>query len=142
MQRMVPTTPMRKRMKRRETPDQVRFVTFSCFRRITLLSNPRIADLFEANLRAACEHGRIELIAWVIMPEHVHLIARPSPGCPLAKTLLSLKLSVSKTVLPRWRAAGAAVLKHLTVGPRLRFWQAGGGFDQNVGRVGRTGGGT
>lgn len=40
---------MRKRHARRETGG-VRFVTFLCFRRLPLLSNPRIADLFAAEL--------------------------------------------------------------------------------------------
>lgn len=48
--------PMRKRLVRRETRG-VRFVTFSCFRRLPLLSNPRIADRFAAELSRLVGRG-------------------------------------------------------------------------------------
>jgi len=37
--------PIRRRLHRREETNRVRFVTFSCYRRLPLLVNPRICGL-------------------------------------------------------------------------------------------------
>jgi REP element-mobilizing transposase RayT len=62
---------IRKRMARTSAFGEVRFLTFSCERRLRLLSNPRVAHLFAGRLALAREHFRMKLIAWVVMPEHV-----------------------------------------------------------------------
>jgi putative transposase len=120
-------------MKRREVPYGVRFVTFSCFKRLPLLGSDSLRDVFaNALAESRREHG-FELFAWVAMPEHAHILMRPAPGEPLDRALLSLKLSVSRTILSRWRKLRAPVLPRLTLRDgSLRFWQSGGGFDRNV----------
>ncbi len=71
--------------------------------------------------------------AWVVMSEQVHLIMRPRKGTELADALHSLKTSVAKRVVGRWKELRAPVLEELrTSHGRLRFWQKGGGFDRNV----------
>ncbi len=100
---------MRKRLVRRETGG-VRFVTFSCFRRLPLLSNPRIADHFAAALaRVRREHG-MRLFAWVTMPEHVHLMVQPMNGVTLERSLRSIKVALARRVVQRWRAMRASIL--------------------------------
>jgi putative transposase len=125
--------PIRKRMRRWEHQGTVRFVTFSCQRRLPLLGNPAIRDLFAAQLAGARTGHGFELFAWVVMPEHVHLLARPRPDATLTEALRSLKTAVAKRVIGRWRELRAPVLGQLRTprGP-LRFWQKGGGFDRNV----------
>lgn len=136
-----PGPPHRKRMRRREDPLGVRFLTFSCHRRLPALGVESVAERFlEALARCRIEHG-LALYAWVIMPEHVHLLAAPGrrdggEGRPLnivalSDTLRSVKMSVSKRCLP--------MLAKSTLGDQLRdsdgsprLWQAGGGFDRNV----------
>ncbi len=124
---------MRKRLVRRETGG-VRFVTFSCFRRLPLLSNPRIADLFAAELaRVRREHG-MRLYAWVAMPEHVHLMAQPMDGVTLERSLRSIKVALARRVVHRWRAMRASILDTITTDAgAVRCWQYGGGFERNVG---------
>ncbi len=101
--------PMRKRLVRRETCG-VRFVTFSCFRRLPLLSSPRIADHFAAALaRVRREHG-MRLFAWVTMPEHVHLMVQPMNGVTLERSLRSIKVALARRVVQRWRAMRASIL--------------------------------
>ncbi|MFZ2872852.1 MAG: transposase [Phycisphaerales bacterium] len=123
---------LRKRMKRRDVPDGVRFITFSCHRRLPLLSNPRIATLLVDTLAASVESHGLEVVAWVAMPEHVHLLARPGPTSTLGAALRSIKMSVAKRVIARWRELDAVILTRTLVGGRPRFWQEGGGFDRNV----------
>ena len=127
------TRPIRKRLKRRENDGEARFVTFSCQRRLPLLSNRAIAGLFVwAMARAHRERG-LELFAWVIMPEHVHLLVRPQEGTTLTLILRSLKMSVARRVLAHWTELRAPILERIDDGHgNPRFWQKGGGFDRNV----------
>lgn len=120
-------------MRRREVPAGVRFVTFSCFRRLPLLHHSRVYEVFASALRAAHELGEFELYAWVAMPEHVHLLMRPRERCDLARPLRRMKMSVAKRVLERWKELNAPILAKITTAKGVaRFWQAGGGFDRNV----------
>ena len=62
-----------------------------------LLRDPRVAQA----LRDAWSHfdgDRYELIAWCIMPNHVHLLVAPAPGHPLADLLHSWKSFTAKEV--------------------------------------------
>jgi putative transposase len=122
----------RKQMKRREVPYGARFITFSCEKRLPLLGRAQIRDVLVQHLGAARDRFGFELFAWVVMPEHVHLLARPRE-VPLGKALLALKLGVANTVLHRWRALDVPILARITrPNGGYRFWQRGGGFDRNV----------
>ena len=127
----------RKRMKRREVPGGVRFITFSCEHRLNLLSNPEIADLFVDSMARARSRHRFKLYGWVVMPEHVHLLAASADDGTLETALESMKKSVAARVILRWRRLGAPILQRLTRPDGLvRFWLKGGGFDHNVRREG------
>jgi putative transposase len=118
-------------MRRREVPGGVRFITFSCHRRLPLLGHAAIRDVFAEALAPARERHAFELFAWVVMLEHVHLLVRPHAR--LDEALRSLKTSVAKRVLSRWRELRAPILERIrTSDGALRFWQKGGGFDRNV----------
>jgi putative transposase len=130
---MDPQPGPRKRMRRWEIDGQIRFVTFSCERRLPLLRNPAIADLMVASIAQARAAFEFSLFAWVVMPEHVHLLVRPATAQPLGPALRSLKTSVARRVLARWRRLGAPILAELqSEDGSLRFWLKGGGFDRNV----------
>ena len=130
---MVDDGSLRKRTRRWEGPGDVRFLTFSCQRRLPLFSNARIAGVFVEALVAARARMGIELFAWVLMPEHVHLLVRPRRGHTVERLLRSLKMSVSRRVLARGRSLDAPVLRRIAgVGGVPRFWQPGGGFDRNL----------
>lgn len=125
--------PIRKRMKRREIPGGVRFLTFSCQRRLPLLDTSDTRNVFARSLREARERHGFELIAWVAMPEHVHLIVRPIGSVLLSTTLKSLKLSVAQRILAVLRDSKSAMLSEVALADGSpRVWQKGGGFDRNV----------
>ncbi|MEM7806829.1 MAG: transposase [Planctomycetota bacterium] len=67
-----------KLMRRYEDDGSVRFLTFSCYRRLPLLRNDRIKDRFAAHLARATQPPDVRLIAWVVMPDHVHLLLQPN----------------------------------------------------------------
>ncbi len=130
---------IRKRMVRRDEPNGVRFVTASCYRRLALFNNDRIKDVFVSALAQTREQHRFELFAWVLMPEHFHLLLRPMRGegevalPKLTPILVTLKQGVSQRVLHRWKELNAPVLTRITTpSGGARFWQPGGGFDRNV----------
>ncbi len=120
-------------MKRVEVPGGLRFVTFSCERRLPLLGNPAIRDLFADRLAAMRKRFGCELFAWVVMPEHVHLILRPTENDPLDRVLEFLKKAVARRVIARWRELDAPILQKISrPDGSPRFWQKGGGFDRNI----------
>lgn len=120
-------------MKRREIPGGSRFITFSCNRRLPLFNNERICEAFLCAVDRARKKYPFELFAWVIMPEHIHMMMRPSDACPLKTPLASIKTSVGSVVVRRWRKLNAPILTRITDPDGTpRFWQHGGGFDRNV----------
>ncbi|TVQ62989.1 MAG: transposase [Phycisphaerales bacterium] len=125
--------PYRKHLKRWESPRSVRFITFSCEKRLPLFRNPAVCKVFiDALVRVRQSRG-IELYAWAVMPEHVHLLLRSGPSEPLERTLRSLKVAVSKRVIERWRSLDAPILARLSrPDGGHRFWLKGGGFDRTV----------
>lgn len=125
--------PVRRHMHRRETPRQLRFITFSCYRRMQLLGNGAIRDLFVTHLAAARERCGFTLQAYVIMPEHVHLMLCPPQSTPVGEILRCIKQPVAQRVLSRWRELNAPVLPRITdARGDVRFWQRGGGYDRNI----------
>lgn len=80
----------------------------------------------------------VALIAYVIMPEHVHLLIFPrGPLIPMSRILAAIKAPVSRQAKAFLRESGQQDwLQKLTVrhGSRevFRFWQPGGGYDKNL----------
>jgi putative transposase len=122
-----------RQVQRVEQPRQLRFLTFSCFGRLPLFSNPAIRDLFADRLLTLRERRGFDLIAWVVMPEHVHALLAPNEGDTVRAILSTLKGPFSQRVVTRWRELDAPILAEIA-GPRgrLHFWQPGGGYDRNV----------
>ena len=54
------------------------------------LRDPRIAEVVAAALRFHAGQ-RYDLLSWVIMPNHLHLVVRPHPGITLSQILKSWK---------------------------------------------------
>ncbi len=122
-----------RRLARVEVPKQLRFLTFSCYQRLPLFQNDRIKDAFAERLEFSRRELGFRLKAWVIMPEHVHLMLAPPPSCTVRHFLSHLKGVFAQRVIHRWRELEAPVLGKIR-GPdgRYHFWQEGGGYDRNI----------
>jgi putative transposase len=74
------------------------FVTFSCYRREPYLATASSKDIFLDSLELTRRRYNYEVLGYVVMPEHVHLLlSEPEDHeLPLSRALQSLKLSVSK----------------------------------------------
>lgn len=124
-------------MVRWESPCGARFVTFSCYKRQPMLSNPQIADLFARLMRECLSQHDVKLLAWVIMPEHVHMLVERGEHDALDRPLALMKQRLAQVVIRRWQSldsANARACLALIQDERGkgRFWQRGGGFDRNV----------
>ncbi|GMU81879.1 MAG: hypothetical protein AMXMBFR47_17500 [Planctomycetota bacterium] len=117
--------------------NDARFLTFSCFQRRPLLSKDRSRQWFvDALERSRRTHG-FHLWAWVIMPEHVHLLLWPGPvPLCLGDALYTLKKSVTNRAISYVRAHVPEFLPQMAdVDPKghvtHRFWQRGPGYDRS-----------
>ncbi len=127
-----------RRLKRMDIPGHARYLTFSCFHGRPFLNAPRSRQwLADAIDRARRTHG-YRLWAWVIMPEHVHLLIWPRNEHPhVGPILTSIKQSVSRRAVA-WATDDARdqLDRMADVAPdgqvTHRFWQRGAGYDRNV----------
>lgn len=73
------------------------------------------------------------LFAWVVMPEHVHLLMCSSASATVEEVLTFIKNSTAQRVIHRWRRLKAPVLPRITKrNGEIRFWLKGGGWDDNL----------
>jgi putative transposase len=126
--------PLRKTRRRFEIAGQARFLTFSCFKRLPLLHNDAIKNAFVEQLCLTRNRLRFALNAWVVMPDHVHLLLVPDPPTVTVTAILTaLKRPFAARVLQRWRELDAPILTKIVDASGLeRFWQPGGGYDRNI----------
>ena len=96
-------------------------LTFSCFHRQPLLESDWVKDVFVASLQAARVRHQFDIWAYVVMPDHVHLVVWPRLE---SYSISSVLHSIKRPTAYRARKSG------LDFG--RRFWQAGGGYDRNL----------
>lgn len=129
-------SPHRKTCKRYDIPGNVHFITFSCFRRLPLLAKDRSRGwLLDAIALGRAKH-QFHLWAYVIMPEHAHLVIWPQ-GARISAVLTTIKQSTSKTAINWLQENSPEFLDELVDqqpnGRKAhRFWQRGGGYDRNL----------
>jgi len=129
--------PPRKRCKRYDIEGDAHFLAFSCYQRLPLLTKVRSCNWMLEALQLGRQQDQFDLWAYVIMPEHVHIVLWPHAGTKISEILTTLKQSVSKRAL-FWLGRNAVdFLPNLEVtnsdGTRThRFWQRGGGYDRNL----------
>ena len=58
-------------------PNVFHYLTFVTFTRVPIFRSQQICQLFVDALRETKDEFPFKLIAWVIMPDHVHLILNP-----------------------------------------------------------------
>jgi putative transposase len=126
-----------KRRVRYDEPGQPRELTFSCYRHYAFLARDRTRQwLCEALAEARARFG-FQLWAYVIMPEHVHLLVYPGAAPErMSDFLRAVKEPVARKAIAHMETNAPTWLERVTVreGPRIRrrFWQPGGGYDRNI----------
>jgi putative transposase len=94
-------------LKRFQKAESLHFITFSCFQRLPLLEAPGARETFEAVLEQARARHLARVYAYVLMPEHVHLLVNEPPLILLAQFFKAVKQITSRKLR----------------GPREKFWQ-------------------
>ncbi|WP_237564898.1 REP-associated tyrosine transposase [Blastopirellula marina] len=130
-------TPHRKTIRHFDHTREAHFLTFSCFRRLPLLSRPRTCQYLIDAIEISREKNGFDLWAYVIMPEHVHLIILPHAHSKIAAILSTIKQSVAKRALFWLQQNAPQFLSQIEdVQPNgkrsHRFWQRGPGYDRNL----------
>ena len=101
---------MRNRLQRLYGRGDLHFVTFSCYRRRPLLGAARARHRFVQILDQVRSRHGFQLIGYVVMPEHIHLLlSEPKKGTP-SKVLQVLKQKVSRALRKRLRKSSSAQL--------------------------------
>ncbi|MBD3243603.1 MAG: hypothetical protein GF331_23640 [Chitinivibrionales bacterium] len=127
----------RKELKRYDIPGHAHALTFSCYHRRSYFDDPIACEVFLGVLNEARELYEYKLWAYVVMPNHVHVLLWPMRlTYDIAKICGGLKGVASKRYHNHLmendplrrdgllvRAGGKNV---------FRFWQHGGGFDRNL----------
>jgi putative transposase len=117
---------MRNPLQRYYGRGDLHFITFSCYRRRPLLGTRRARERFVKVLEEVRLRHEFEIVGYVVMPEHVHLlISEPARVTP-SKVLQVLKQKVSRALRrkPRRSAAGQLSLEFAEAGTdAAAFWQ-------------------
>jgi putative transposase len=102
-------------LRRFQRAESLHFLTFSCFHRLPLLEASGSKQTVESVLEQTRERHLAIVYAYVLMPEHVHLLINEPPRILLAQFLKVVKQVTSRKLK----------------GPCERFWQERY-YDSNV----------
>ncbi len=114
------------RLRHYDDPNVVRFITFSCYRRLPLLSDDDNKRIFIDILNQYRHKYNIKIYGYVIMPEHVHLVLHPPEGLKLGEIIGKLKGLASHEIAAKGLkqiAEGKSIGRELIVPPPGAFWQ-------------------
>ena len=125
-----------RRVKHFNEPFHAHELTFSCYHRRPYLSKDRACRYFVEAVTRARAKLPFHLWAYVVMPEHVHLLVWPCVEDLQIETLLmAVKQSVARRAISYLRRENPVGLELLSTGnPKTpyAFWQDGPGYDRNV----------
>ena len=122
------------RNQRCESDFDTRFLTFGCYRRLPLLQTDWAKDAVVSYLAHTKTRLGYQLFAYVVMPDHVHLLLHPEVDVATVRRILSaLKTRTASLILDRLRAEDPAlVAKATSSNGTAHLWQPGGGYDRNI----------
>lgn len=91
-------------LKRFQEHGDQHFITFSCHNRQPYLITPQAKTIFLKSLESTRVRYAFNILGYVVMPEHVHLLITEPPESSVATVVQSLKVSVSKQLpqTPFW----------------------------------------
>ena len=74
----------------------VRFITFSCYRRQPYLNLPKAKEILIRQIEMARNRHSFKLLGYVLMPEHVHLVIYPLPDTRVGYLMGAIKSHMAK----------------------------------------------
>jgi putative transposase len=121
-----------------DAPNHAHLLTFSCYQRMPLLTNDTWRTLLSEGINRSLKKQNWNLIAFVYMPEHLHLLVFPKEENYRVDALLfAIKRPFSYRIKIALQTTRSRLLKRLTIQDRpghlcFRFWQEGPGHDRNL----------
>ncbi len=88
-------------LKRFQKAEALHFITFSCFHRLPLLEAPEPKNTVEAVLELTRARHEARIYAYVLMPEHVHLLINEPASILLSQFLKAVKQIASRKLRGR-----------------------------------------
>jgi len=127
-----------KTCRRYNTPGDAHSLTFNCFHAQAFLSKVRTCLWLIDSLCKARESQGFDIWAYVIMPEHCHVLIFPRlPTYSISRILEVIKLPVTrraKSYLEHTAPESLRMMRDEQPNGQeaYRFWQRGGGHDRNL----------
>ena len=128
----------RKQVRHYDHPGQAHELTFSCYHRWPLLERDEFKTTLSTCIdRAVDKHG-FQLVGFVFMPEHIHLLVFPTTvEARISALLYAIKRPHSHRSKQWMQQHNDNGLDRLTIQERpgktsFRFWQEGSGYDRNI----------
>jgi putative transposase len=113
------------RLKRITGRGHLHFITFSCYQRRKFLASVKSRNIAADILGKVRIRFRFQLIGYVFMPDHVHLLISEPPGATPAKAVQVFKQMVSRKLRGKRRKKTAQLRLAFPEQGELprRFWQ-------------------
>ena len=99
------------------------FITNSIFKKTYVFHQRRYAEIVMSSLRYCVEHQWFELYAYVMMPNHIHLILRTNGNQSIEKILRDFKKFTAQQVLLTMRETDPDMLPRFWVGTRKQKYE-------------------
>jgi putative transposase len=135
---MASTRAHRKQIKHYHERGHCHELTFSCYDRRPLLTNNSWREMLARCIDSASSRHAFRTVAFVFMPEHVHLLVYPDEAtCNIDEFLKAIKRPFAFRIKKLLAKSNNSLLKQLTIRQRpgvmtFRFWQEGPGYDRNL----------
>ncbi len=103
-----------------------------------MLASDQVKPLLLESLAAAKEKWNFQIWAYVIMPEHVHVLIHPNEQIyDVSKILKAIKQPISQKLASKERKGKSLLRSDLKTSKpgkeaAFTFWQPGGGYDRNL----------
>ncbi len=90
-----------------------------------VLREPGIAAMVQESF-LTFDSKRYRLLAWVVMPNHVHVLFQPMAGWTVAKIVASWKKFTARKICDAWRESGEGPVEHGLSGRQSGDWRSQG----------------
>ena len=125
-----------KKCKRWNYPNHAHELTFSTYLNHQFLKHAVICDFLTESINQAKSCYPFSLWAYVIMPNHVHLLIYPKEkDYSISKILGAIKRPAARKSIDWLKTHKPQYLKVLEISEnnkKYHFWQKGGGYDRNI----------
>ncbi len=118
---------MNHQLKHFDSDGQARYITFCTHHQLPMLTDAKINQIIISSIKSNRIKYNFKLLAYVIMPEHVHLIIVPDFKSKVGTIIGEIKRESSKAIHIYLKSKNSKLLDNLNVIrnrlPRFAFWQ-------------------